>query len=58
MSKNPNDTENTIPYEQIDPAHLRREAEKHGSTDPAKHAKHERELAELDHGQGHEKGGR
>lgn len=58
MSKNPNDVENTIPYEQINPGELRREAEKHGSVDPEKHSAHERELAKLDRGQGHKKGGR
>lgn len=58
MSKNPNDAENTVPYEQINPSRLRSEAEKHGNTDMEKHAKHEAEIAKLDRGQGHEKGGR
>lgn len=58
MSKNPNDKENTIPYEQISPNQLRSEAVKHGSVDPEKHAKHEAEIAKLDRGMGHEKGGR
>lgn len=76
---NPNDKENTCPYEQINPHQMRREAEKHGSLGPneqisAGHmrreaeskgsasgpheSKHEREIAKLDRGQGHEKGGR
>jgi hypothetical protein len=58
MSKNPNDKENTIPYEQIDAGHMRRDAEHKGSTDPEKHAKHESELHKLDKGEGAIKGGR
>jgi len=58
MSKNPNDKENTVPYEQIDAGQMRREAVKHGSTNPEAHAKHERELHQLDKGEGAIKGGR
>jgi len=48
VSKNPNDKSNTPPYKQIDAVQLRKEAEKHGTSDPELHAKHERELAALD----------
>ena len=58
MGKNPNDNENTLPYEQIDAGHMRAEAEKHGSTDPKQHRRHEAEIAALDHKEGKEKGGR
>lgn len=58
MSKNPNDSENTIPYEQINAGSMRKEAESKGSVDPAMHSKHEAEIAKMDRGQGSEKGGR
>jgi hypothetical protein len=55
---NPNNEENTIPYEQINPSRMREEAERHGSTDPRMHKQHERQIAELDKGEGAIKGGR
>lgn len=34
MSKNPNDNENTIPYNQIDPGEMREDAEECGNSGP------------------------
>ena len=56
--KNPNSGENTTPYPHFSTDAMRKHAEKLAHTAEEHEAMHEENLAKLDHGEGHEKGGR
>lgn len=55
---NPNDGENTPPHPPFNPGAVRSDAHHMGNTDPKHESAHDSALSRLDHGEGHEKGGR